>query len=335
MLRGSRADRYHQRALIIEPPVPYLVELNLKLAVGLEQLEESERECQRRLFLSRQLPDGGFPGREGGSDLYYTAFALRAIALLGEPEADFTQRVADYLLGQTKASVSIIDTISLIFAASLLETWSGVCVFTTSTDDWVQTTVESFERLRRPDGGYAKTEAGHASSTYQTFLIALAYQLLEKPLPDPERASEFILGQEREGGGFVEIGVMRRSGTNPTAAAIGVLRVLQSQVEPELLTPTIKENVARFLAGTFNEEGGYRANTQIPLADLLSTYTALQTLGDMGYWNQVDADAVLRFVRSLQDSAGGFRAAAWDDAIDVEYSFYGMASLGLLLAVSC
>jgi len=282
--------------------------------------------------LSRQTPEGGFAGREGGSDLYYTAFALRAIALVGEPESDLSSRLADYLLEQTKTSISTIDTISLIFAASLLETWAGDKVFQTFSEDWIPTTVDRFEQLRRPDGGYAKTVEGHASSTYQTFLVALAYQLLEKTLPDPQQASEFILGQEREGGGFVEIGVMRRSGTNPTAAAVGVLRVLESQVDQELLTPTIKENVASFLTGILSEEGGYRANTQIPFADLLSTYTALQTLRDVGYWNQVDTEAVLRFVRALQDPAGGFLAAAWDDAIDVEYSFYGMASLGLLLA---
>ena len=29
-----------------------------------------------------QNPDGGFPGREGGSDLYYTGFALRSLAVL-------------------------------------------------------------------------------------------------------------------------------------------------------------------------------------------------------------------------------------------------------------
>ncbi len=264
--------------------------------------------------------------------MYYTAFALRAIALVGEPEEDFSQQVANYLLEQTKAPVSTIDTISLIFAASLLETWAGVPVFSSFSDDWIQTTVDTFEQLRRPDGGYAKTVEGHASSTYQTFLVALAYQLLEKTMPDPLRASEFVLGQEREGGGFVEIGVMRRSGTNPTAAAVGVLRVLESQVEQELLTPTIKENVANFLTEIISDEGGYRANTPIPFADLLSTYTALQTLRDVGYWNQVDTKAVLRFVRALQDPAGGFLAAAWDEAIDVEYSFYGMASLGLLLA---
>jgi len=330
VLRGSTAGWSFD--LPIESPVPYLVELTLNLAVGLEKLEDSERTCHQQRFLSQQLPDGGFPGREGGSDLYYTAFALRAIALLSEPDANFAQRVANYLIELTKTSLSVVDTISLIFAASLLETWSGIRVFAADSDAWVHTTVESFERLRRPDGGYAKTNEGHASSTYQTFLVALAYQLLEKPLPDPQRTGEFILGQQRDDGGFIEIGAMRRSGTNPTAAAIGALRVLQSQTKQELLTTTIKENVARFLAEIVSDEGGYRANLQIPFADLLSTYTALQTLRDMGYWNQVAPGTVLQFVRSLQDSEGGFRAAAWDDAVDVEYSFYGMATLGLLLA---
>ena len=38
---------------------------------------------EAREYLSReQNPDGGFPGREGGSDLYYTGFALRSLAVL-------------------------------------------------------------------------------------------------------------------------------------------------------------------------------------------------------------------------------------------------------------
>ncbi len=293
---------------------------------------ERERYCG--FFLSQQQPDGGFAGRQGGSDPYYTAFALRAIALLGEPDSKFSERVASYLLEQTKRSVGVIDTISLIFAASLLETWSGIPVFLTFSEDWISATLKSFGRLKRPDGGYAKTDEGHASSTYQTFLIALAHELLEKPLPDPRTASEFILRQQRDEGGFVEIGAMRRSGTNPTAAAIGVLRVLEPQVGQELLSPAIKESVARFLAGIVSDEGGYRANTQIPFADLLSTYTALQTLCDLGYWSRVDSQAVERWIESLQDPAGGFRAAAWDEETDVEYSFYGIASQGLLLTTN-
>ncbi len=302
--------------------------------MGVEHLEESERALHRQLFLSRQLSEGGFSGRAGRCDLYYTAFALRALVLLGESDSHLAPSVANYLREQTKNQNNIIDLISLLFAARLLETWAGVSALPEASTDWTRSVANRFEQLRRPDGGYAKTVKGHASSTYQTFLIALAYQLLEIPFPEVQKASTFILGQQRDDGGFVEICVMQRSGTNPTAAAIGALRVLQSQHDQTLLTSTVKEHTARFLALAKTSEGGFRANTQIPVADLLSTYTALQTLRDLDCWNHVDTDAALRYVRALQHAEGGFRAAAWDDAVDVEYSFYGVASLGLLLAAT-
>ena len=306
--------------------------LTVRLATGLENISAAERERSIQFFLSQQQADGGFCGRAGGSDLYYTAFALRGLAILGCDDEPMTERVAEYLRSQLQEKVSIIDLISLIFAAKLLESWTGVCVFAGGDNDWPTSIANLFEKLRRPDGGYAKTDEGHASSTYQTFLIAIAYELLELPLPKPERSAEFLLGQQRGDGGFVEIGVMRRSGINPTAAAVGGLLVLQPQIGQSLLTNPLLRKVADFLLANITEEGGLRANTQIPIADLLSTYTGLQTVRDLGAWDEVDVPAAQRFVESLQQDSGGFIAAAWDEVEDVEYSFYGNALRGLLLA---
>jgi geranylgeranyl transferase type-2 subunit beta len=306
--------------------------LTVRLATGLEHLADTERELSMGFFLSRQQGDGGFCGRASGSDLYYTAFALRALAILGCADEQATQSAAKYLRGQLQANVSVIDLISLIFAAKLLETWSGESVFADVTSDWPTSVANLFETLRRPDGGYAKTNEGHASSTYQTFLIALAYELLELPLPEPQRAVEFLLSQQREDGGFVEIKVMRRSGTNPTAAAVGGLLVFQQQLGETIITPELSQDVSEFLLDNVTEEGGLRANTQIPIADLLSTYTGWQTMRDVGAWDQVDVAATQAFVESLRQESGGYLAAAWDEVADVEYSFYGTALQGLLLA---
>ncbi|MCH2114069.1 MAG: terpene cyclase/mutase family protein [Pirellulales bacterium] len=302
----------------------YLVGLTQRLGAGLEQLTESERDLQSRFFWSQQRPDGGFCGRTEASDLYYTAFALRGLAVLGDEDRSRAELAAGYLRQQMLGRASVIDLISLVLAGRLLETWMAETVF--GDGDWPHSVVAVLEQLRRPDGGYAKSADGHASSTYQTFLTAIAYELLELPLPEAERAANFLLGQQREDGGFVEIGVMRRSGTNPTAAAIGGLRIL----EPSRITSQLQSRTADYLVGNFTDEGGLRANTQIPIADLLSTYTGLQTLQDVGAGGCVDPQAVLGYLRTLQQPTGGFSAACWDNAVDVEYSFYGIASLGLL-----
>jgi len=306
--------------------------LVVRLATGLEKISADERERSSRFFLSQQQADGGFCGRAGGSDLYYTAFALRGLAILGCDDEPMAERAAQYLRSQLQQSVGILDLISLIFAARLLESWRGESIFADVAKNWTNSVANLFETHRRPDGGYAKTHEGHASSTYQTFLISLAYELLELPLPEPGQAAEFLLGQQRDDGGFVEIGVMRRSGTNPTAAAVGGLLVLQAQVGQPFLTDQLSQEVAGFLLDNITDEGGLRANTQIPIADLLSTYTGLQTVRDVGGWGKVDIGATQKFVASLQQASGGFLAAAWDDSADVEYSFYGTALRGLLLS---
>jgi geranylgeranyl transferase type-2 subunit beta len=310
---------------------PYLLELTLRLAAGIEHLPESRRRLHADLFRSHQGEDGGFSGRDSQSDLYYTAFALRGLVLLGELDDEVAERAGRYLRQQMQGSASLIDLISLVFAARLLEVSAGVEVLEQAESQWSASLAAMFEKLRRPDGGYAKSAEGHASSTYQTFLIALAYELMDLPLPEPYRARDFVLGQQREDGGFVEIGVMRRSGTNPTAAAVGILSVLGSQRQQQWLSREMNESVSQFLLDAVTDEGGFRANTQIPIADLLSTFTALQTLRDVGGWDQVDTTAALRFVESLQGESGGFLAALWDEQVDVEYSFYGVGSLGLLL----
>lgn len=306
--------------------------LTVSLATGLEKMSHADRQRSIDFFVANQQPDGGFAGRAGGSDLYYTAFALRGLAILGCDDDLVTDHAIGFLSKQLQQSVSVIDLISLVFAAKLLQSWTGTDAFASAADDWPTSVARLLETHRRPDGGYAKSEEGHASSTYQTFLIALAYELLELPLPDPEKAIEFLLSQQRDDGGFVEIKVMRRSGTNPTAAAVGGLLVLQSQTKESSLTDELRADVAEFLLDNVTDEGGLRANTQIPIADLLSTYTGLQTMRDVGAWHEVDVDAAQRFVESLQQPSGGYLAAAWDEATDVEYSFYGNGLRGLLLA---
>ena len=43
----------------------------------------------------------------------------------------------------------------------------------------------------------------------------------------------------------------------------------------------------------------------------------------------VDREAAGRFAAALEGSGGGFRAAVWDSAADVEYTFYGLGTLAL------
>lgn len=304
----------------------YLGQLTLRLAAGMAELPESLRERHAAYVAAAQRADGGFAGREGGSDLYYTSFALRSLSMLGGLYGEPAERAAEFLRGRFGSRETVVDLLSLIYSASLLEMSAGIDVFADARDGWQETVADSLEQLRRNDGGYAKAAEGQASSTYQSFLVLLCLELIGRRPPDPQRLVEFIFSQQSGEGGFREIRASKRAGTNPTAAAIGVLRILDA-----LDTPTRNDTID-FLAEMQTDEGGLRANTRIPIADLLSTLTGTLTLADLDGLNQIDTDAVRDYVLSLEVPQGGFRAAAWDDVCDVEYTFYGLSCLALLPA---
>lgn len=302
----------------------YLAELTIRLSSGLGRLPEQVREKHADYLKSAQRDDGGFAGREGDSDLYYTGFALRGLAVLGELYGPVAERSADFLRGRLTGRESIVDFLSLIYGAALLENAAGIDIFSDLQSDWRSSVVSAMEELRRDDGGYAKGPEGRASSTYHTFLVILCLQLMDAPINDPGRVVQFLKSQAAEDGGFREIRAGKRAGTNPTAAAIGSLRILDA-LDEETCEDTID-----FLCEMQNDEGGLRANTRIPIADLLSTFTGALTLADLGALDEVDIPAMQQFVDSLQLEEGGFHAAAWDLAHDVEYTFYGLGNLALL-----
>lgn len=302
----------------------YLADLTLRLATGVGQLPEDLRTRVADFYRAAQRADGGFAGREGPSDLYYTGFGLRGLALTGQLHGEAAERAAGFLAGQLQNRVAIVDFLSLVYGAMLIESAAGVDVFAQAAPDWRAAVADELERFRRPDGGYAKTDEGASSSTYYSFLMVLCLELIDRPVVEPERLAAFVASRVRVDGGFVEMGPMQRSGTNPTAAAIGLLKVLQR------LDDATRERSLDFLLDMQTDEGGLRANTRIPLADVLSTFTGLLTLADLGGLDEVDLSAARSYVESMELPGGGFRGGLWDGATDVEYTFYGLGTLALL-----
>ena len=304
--------------------VPYLVRLTSRISQGLGGFAGSWRKQQADFIRAQQQPDGGFRGREGSGDLYYTSFALRSLAVLGELDTVTVERVGAFLRDRTAGKAAIVDFFSLIYSVSLLEIATGSDVLSDVPSNWRTNVATALESLRRDDGGYAKTEEGAASSTYHTFLALVCLELLEQPVPEPQQVVKFLQSQRSPEGGFREIRVQKRAATNPTAAAMAVFHILGA-VDKEL-----EHETADFLSEMQTDEGGLRANTRIPIADLLSTFTGLLTLEQIGAVNRIDVSAALRYVKSLENERGGFRGAAWDSVEDVEYTFYGLGSLALL-----
>jgi geranylgeranyl transferase type-2 subunit beta len=273
-----------------------------------------------------QLPDGSFPDREGGADLYYTGFGLRGLAALDALTLEIAQRAADYLRTSLGGQANVVDFYSLLYACLLLQASAGIDVLAGSPPDWPDRVAATLETFRTADGGYAKMP-NHpgGGSTYHSFLVGLCYEVLSRSLPDPDAIEKFVLSRRREDGGFVEVAPMRRSGTNPTAAAVGLLQLIGRPPSGEM-----RDALVEHLLETVSDEGGLRANARVPVADLLSTFTGLWTLEQLGALDRIDAAMGRAFVESLEGKDGGFHGFVLDDGTDVEYTFYGLGILALL-----
>ncbi|MEZ6065989.1 MAG: hypothetical protein R3B90_09830 [Planctomycetaceae bacterium] len=120
---------------------------------------------------------------------------------------------------------------------------------------------------------------------------------------------------------------MRRSGTNPTAAAAAALEILGA------MDDELRDDVRGFLIDVRSDDGGFQANARIPFGDALSTFTGLLTAQDVGAPRLLEIDQLRTLVESqLEFPTGGFRAATWDNVADVEYTFYGLGLVALMHA---
>src|SRR5262249_55193840 len=115
----------------------------------------------------------------------------------------------------------------------------------------------------------------------------------------------------------------RKSGTNPTAAAVGLLQIADA------LDDETRTGVTEFLVGLASIDGGLQANERAPLADLLSTFTGAWTLAELGALERRDIARRVAFARGCALATGGFRGGLWDERVDVEYTFYGLGVLAL------
>lgn len=319
----------------------YLHELTLRLAIGAATLDPDLKSRHGDWLVAQQRSDGGFAGREGESDPYYTAFALRGLWVLDRIDESIAHRAGEFLRGRMSRRDSIIDLISLIFAAAICELSVGEVVLA-DDDDWRIKVARLLESLRTSDGGFAKTPEGRAGSTYQTFLSVLCLELIDQPIEQSELIEAFLDSQSHIDGGYREIRAAKRPGVNPTAAAIGTLKTLGKlslgkqplgEISPSSdLNPF--NDTAEFIAEMQGDEGGLTANTRIPFADLLSSFTGLLTLADLQAGDRVNVRAVGGYALSMQMPEGGFAGFSLDQTADVEYTFYGLATLSLAQTLS-
>jgi prenyltransferase beta subunit len=268
------------------------------------------RELVASFIRSQANPDGAFRNRAGESDLYYTVFGLESlVALQAEPPAD---EVARFL--ETFGDGAKLDFVHL---ACLARCWAGVRRNTAPAGP----ILGRIEEFRTRDGGYNPSSGATHGTAYGAFLAMGAYQDLGAEVPQPERLMESLQGLRAGDGGYANLPGAQAGVTTATAAAVSLMRQMHRDPDPSL---------AGWLLSRCLPAGGFFALAGAPIPDLLSTATALHALAGLHVPLGGLREPCLDFIDSLWTNRGGFYGHWSDDAIDTEYTYYALLSLGHL-----
>ena len=260
----------------------------------------------------RLNPDGGFSNRAGGSDLYYTVFGLQALlALRAEvpagPVTSYLQQFADG------------DGLDLVHLACLAGCWAMLPAASLAPDTR-RGILDRVETYRTADGGYHASREATCGSAYHAFLALGAYQDLAVAPPNIEKVAVSIAALQSNDGAFANER-SRPRGSTPATAAVAILhRHLDMPASPML---------DQWLLARCRH-GGFFANPDAPVPDLLSTATALHALRSLHAPLDAIREDCLDFVDSLWTSQGAFYGTWVDDTPDCEYTYYGLLALGHL-----
>jgi len=296
--------------------MPYLAELTAYILANAAGIDEEKRKQYAEYFFSLQTDCGGFANRTGISDIYYTGFALRGLFLLNALSSNDhrTIKSVEFLNLQNIDKLNAVEINTLIYCESLFS-----FVFRTEIPPEKRELYrQQLNRYERKDGCFASSERTPYSSTYHTFLTAASFELLGLEEEKQKIPLEPILERQHKDGGFTELEVLHRGGTNPTAAAVAFLKMRGT-------VPKNSDAVVRYLADSQLPTGGFRASPAIGIADLLSSFTAWTALHDLNSVNKINAEALKAFVRNCKTADGGFCGSDWDTQSDSEYTLYGIA----------
>jgi hypothetical protein len=253
-----------------------------------------------RFVQSRQQDDGGYRGRGQGSDLYYTVFAMASlIALEKELPGD---RIESYL--QRFEGGASLD---LVHLACLARCWADLPDSNPSPKVGEEI-LHHIEACRLESGGYSTRSGDETGTIYNGFLALGAYQDLNGSLPEAEALAEWVKPRRED----------------PTPLLAGAAILLKG------LGSDAAYPIEEWLLDRHDEGGGFQAVPSMPVADLLSTATALHALSKLGASLDRVKQPCLEFLGRLRSSEGGFHGLQGDRAVDCEYTYYGVLALGSL-----
>ena len=297
------------------------IRLDMRRAVaGANEALGDSTDLVRQFFCRHLTDEGGFAGRDGRSDLYYTVFGLEASMAL-EARIPY-ECVADYL-----HSFGAGQLLDLVHLACLVRCRTNMA--DRGGEEIDSTTREAMTarlmQFKSPDGGFSTSAGAERGHVYGSFLALGVCQNLQIDNLDAEALVASVRSLEMPDGGYSNERTMNVSATAATAAAITVFHYLQRP---------IPESAVQWLGARAAPSGGFASlpsNPDMAIPDLLSTATALHALALAGISLDKIRERNLDYLDALWSTSGGFQGHPADDALDCEYTYYGLLALGALV----
>lgn len=264
----------------------------------------------RRFLADRKCVGEAFMNKGGEPDIYYTSFGWALAYLLGLPLD--REAMGRYLESLDRASMDLVHYAAYTRCESIRRFLN--------VPEWLAGRLPLVGNLMspKPVPSFAVSDYPNQDpdSPYSRFILLGCLEDSGREM-DSEALNGFS-AYRVAGGGFSNRRGDAVASVNATAAALMVVGQADGYRENDDLD---------YLLHAQEASGGFRADAEAPVPDLLSTATALFVLRSYGVSPLVSPRD---FIEAHWLDNGGFGATLWDGEGDVEYLFYGLLALGSL-----
>lgn len=281
------------------------------LLEGRKRLGDKARKKVCDFVESQHAPGGGFMGKGGTDDVYYTIFGwMLEWTICGTLNARTMKAYIEHLEPSEYDLVHYAAYARCVMLQKLAESGpAGVLKYLLPGSGFLPEPSASVQN---------RVPGGDSSAPYSRFIrLSLEEDSGRKTLNKRE-ILESLDDYRVTGGGYSNV----RDATGATTTATAAAMTVKGQ-----LTGYRSGEDSRFLCELQDITGGFSATPEAPVPDLLSTATALFTLIQYGEQPKYSA---ADFVEGHWLDTGGFAATLLDEESDVEYTFYGLLALGAL-----
>ena len=296
----------------------------------------------KSFVISQKTETGGFADRAGKPDIYYSVFGY-TLAFVYDIKLDLEKEFTFLGSRDKTKELDLVHAVCYLRCYFLLlaieqKQKFGLKIDPSKLDSFLsrlvlkglvkklkkecQSYFELIETYQSKDGGYNHNRKEAEQATiYATFLVWTLYQDLNEKETSLNKMTDQLDALSCKDGSFANDNASQTGVSSATAA--GLIMTSGRTVNSKQTISYLKQN--------YTPRGGFKAASNLPIADILSTSTALLALYMAGENLQELSEKSIDFINLHWDESGGFFGSIADMTCDVEYTYYALLGIGILI----